>query len=491
MVGSTAAFRTAELPPGTLFHSRYEIREKLGQGGMGVVYKAHDRTLDETVAIKILRPDFGQDADMAKRFQSEVKLARKVRHKNVCTIHDYGDDKGLLFISMELVEGVDLKQIVRTRGALPAEEAYGIAIQIAEGLQAVHDAGIIHRDLKTPNIMVEPSGLARLMDFGVAKKKGTEGTMTALGQVVGTPEYMSPEQAQGKKLDFRSDVYALGVLTYEIFTGHVPFRGETPISTILKHLQDPPPLDGPSAAQVPEDARNVLRRALAKEPEDRYGSAREFAEALRQARQPHLRQQPMPTEVLEAATIRRKAVSRWPAVGWGAFVLLILGGLYLMRQPNPTPTPPITAPPISIEAPHVRSPPPTLATLPAEPTPAPTPTPRPKPSLAPPTAAPVVRPKATDAPAPPSPTPPPTPPPSAAPSGAGLLQVAVHPWGEVSVDGNVIGTTPMDKIPLTAGVHTLRVRHPAYELFERRVTILPGQTEHVVLDFPSQGVKKH
>ena len=189
-----------DLRPGTLFHGRYEILGPLGRGGMGMVYKARDRRLDEVVAIKVLRPDFGSDPEMATRFRSEIKLARKVRHRNVCAIHDYGEDQGLLYISMEYIEGVDLKQVLKQSGALAPERGFEVAIQISEGLQAVHDAGIIHRDLKTPNIMNDGAGIARLMDFGVAKRVG-EGPATVTGLIVGTPEYMSPEQAQGHKID--------------------------------------------------------------------------------------------------------------------------------------------------------------------------------------------------------------------------------------------------------------------------------------------------
>ena len=208
LVAPTTAFVTLGLRPGDLFHGRFEILAALGQGGMGVVYKARDRSLDEVVAIKVLRPDFARDPLMARRFKSEIRLARRVRHRNVCGIHDFGEADGLLYISMEFIEGVDLKQVVRQQGALPLDRACDVILQVAAGLEAVHDAGIIHRDLKTPNIMLEPNGVARLMDFGIAKREDSEGGMTVTGQVVGTPEYMSPEQAQGHKIDARTDVYS-------------------------------------------------------------------------------------------------------------------------------------------------------------------------------------------------------------------------------------------------------------------------------------------
>ncbi|HET7291435.1 MAG TPA: protein kinase, partial [Vicinamibacteria bacterium] len=300
----TSVIVTIDLKPGTLFHGRYEIQGPLGRGGMGMVYRARDKTLDEDVAIKVLRPEFAEDPKMAERFKSEIKLARRIRHRNVCAIHDFGEDRGVLYISMELIDGVDLKHILKRRGALPPAEAYDVAIQVAEGLEAVHASGIIHRDLKTPNIMVDRGGVARLMDFGIAKRQEGGGASTATGHVLGTPEYMSPEQAQGQRVDARTDVYALGVVIYEIFTGDVPFRGETPISTILKHLQDPPPLD---RTKLPKSLRPVLAKALAKEPGARYSNARAVADALREARTPSRKQQPIATEVLVAPTLPRPA----------------------------------------------------------------------------------------------------------------------------------------------------------------------------------------
>jgi serine/threonine protein kinase len=256
-----------------------------------MVYKAHDRELDETVAIKVLRAEFANTGEMAKRFRHEIKLARKVSHRNVCRIHDYGEDNGVRFISMEYVEGTDIKQLARDKGGyLGAEEAFDVATQTADGLQAIHDVGIIHRDLKTSNIMRDNSGRVRLMDFGIAKIGGADrstggGGLTSTGQIMGTPEYMSPEQCLGDKIDHRSDIYALGIAVYEIFTGTVPFRGDTPVATLFKHIQDPVPFEGPVAARIPLSAVPVIRKALAKNRADRYSQATEMAEALRKAQQ--------------------------------------------------------------------------------------------------------------------------------------------------------------------------------------------------------------
>jgi serine/threonine protein kinase len=273
------------LTQGSVIAGRYEVLSPLGRGGMGMVYKAHDRMLEETVAIKVLRSEFARTQEMAKRFRHEIKLARRVSHRNVCRIHEYGEDGPLRYISMEYLQGNDLKQELREKGPPPAAEAFDVAIQVAEGLQAIHDVGIIHRDLKTPNLMRDARGVVRLMDFGIAKEGGdtASGALTSTGQVMGTPEYMSPEQCRGEKIDFRSDIYALGIVNYEIFTGQVPFHGDTPVATIFKHIQDPVPLSG-AAVRIPQSAIPILLKALAKDRNGRFNTAAEMALALRQAR---------------------------------------------------------------------------------------------------------------------------------------------------------------------------------------------------------------
>ena len=272
------------LTPGTVIASRYEILATLGSGGMGVVYKARDRTVDETVALKVLRPGTGDSPDLVARFRSEVRLAWRVRHRNVCGIHDCGEDGDLLFISMDLIQGRDLKQLLAER-PLTWEQAYDIAIQITEGLAAIHEAGVIHRDLKTANIMLDRRGVVRVMDFGIAKVWAEEARpdITAFGQVVGTPDYMSPEQVRGHRVDFRSDQYALGIVIYEVFTGHVPFPAATPKEAMLRRVQEDPALAGPRAAGLPPDLVPVLRKALAREPGDRFASCLEMLASLKAA----------------------------------------------------------------------------------------------------------------------------------------------------------------------------------------------------------------
>lgn len=272
------------LTQGALLADRYEIRKALGTGGMGTVYLAHDRALDELVAVKVLKPSLASSPEMTARFRSEIKLARKVAHTNVCRIYEYGVDGLRHYISMEYVDGPDLRALVSERGGLPREEAFDVAVQVSQGLQAIHDAGIIHRDLKASNIMIDATGTVRLLDFGIAKQSSGERTAAVTQSIIGTPEYMSPEQALGAGLDFRSDVYSLAVVIYEIFTGRVPFEGQTPAVTMFMHVKDPPPLDGGVAARLPPALVSTLRKALSKDRTQRHATARGVTAELRRAR---------------------------------------------------------------------------------------------------------------------------------------------------------------------------------------------------------------
>jgi len=200
----------AGLAEGVVFASRYEILGPLGRGGMGMVYKAFDRELGEAVAIKVLRPDVARESGrIEQRFRSEIRLARRVRHRNVCSVYGDGVDRGLLYICMELVEGENLARAAREGGGLPPDEAWSAVLQMADGLSAIHEVGIVHRDLKTANLMRDRHGVVRVMDFGIAKQHGAGSggaTVTATGTLMGTPEYMSPEQLRGEEVGFRSDL---------------------------------------------------------------------------------------------------------------------------------------------------------------------------------------------------------------------------------------------------------------------------------------------
>jgi len=486
----------AALTQGSVVGGRYEILSPLGRGGMGAVYRAHDRVLDETIALKVLRGDAASAPEMARRFRSEIKLARRVAHPSVCRIYEYGEDGPRQYISMELVEGTNLKEVLKQRGALPPEEAYGVAVQVAEGLEAIHRVGIVHRDLKALNVMMDAQGAAKVMDFGIAKKIAGEGVTSPSGSyVVGSPEYMSPEQARGQPVDFRSDIYALGIVVFELFTGRVPFRGDTPVATLLMQLETPPPLDGPAASAIPAPLRTVLRKALAKDPAARYASAQEMADALRAARDSARG----PRAALPPASPDGRRSRAGLAVA-AVVTVAAIGLLYRARDRDPQPVasaPPPTsaslAPPITTPAPirEVASPPPFPSpTLRARPTPTPAITPAPSAVASPvPSATPTS--PATTAPSPSSPAAAPfTPVPTPTAETDGWLLVLVKPWAEIAVDGKPAGQTPRSRFPLPPGPHSVVLSHPDYRPFQRTVRIRPGEVFKLEVDLTSLGVRR-
>lgn len=269
---------------GQVLGARYEVEDPLGRGGMGTVFHGRDRVTGLAVAVKVLSAEWAKRRDMKERFKSEMVLAQRVRHRNVCRVLDCGEDGSDRFIVTELIHGVDLKRLLQASGALPTDHAFDGAIQIARGLQAIHDAGIVHRDVKSPNIVVDRSGRFRLLDFDLAEHVDDPAKGGPATTVLGTPEYMSPEQARGGRVDFRSDVYSLAVVIFEMFTGEVPFRGQTPEATVRKQIEEPPPLQGPRAEALPPPLLPVLKKALAKSAGERYSKARSVVEALRIAR---------------------------------------------------------------------------------------------------------------------------------------------------------------------------------------------------------------
>lgn len=277
------AVRSVQLPIGSIFASRYEIVGELGRGGMSVVFDALDRERRQAVALKVLSPDIGLLPEMARRFACEIPAAARIRQPNVCHIYAWGQHGPLRYIAMERVSGHDLGHVLARDGAFPARAAFDLALQIARGVQALHGHGILHRDIKPRNVMCASDGRARLMDFDIAKHCA-DGAITHNDAGFGTPEYASPEQALGHAVDFRSDLYSLGVVIFEIFAGVVPFRGPSAAETTRLHRHAPPPLDGPDAPPLPATLVPILRRALAKRPHDRYKNVKGLAEALRLAR---------------------------------------------------------------------------------------------------------------------------------------------------------------------------------------------------------------
>jgi len=270
---------TDELVRGTLFAGRYEIIEELGAGGMGRVYRAHDTKLNEEVALKLIRPEMGIDKRMVERFQNEIKIARRISHKNVCRMYDFHEEGRTLYLTMEYVRGEDLKSFIKRSKVLSTGTALSITQQVAEGLGEAHKLGVIHRDLKPGNIMIDKEGQAKIMDFGIARAMRDKG-ITVAGAIVGTPEYMSPEQVEGKEADQRSDIYALGVILFEMVTGQVPFEGETPFSIATKHKTEPPPIPKKLAPQITEGLSKLILRCLEKDREKRYQTAEELISDL-------------------------------------------------------------------------------------------------------------------------------------------------------------------------------------------------------------------
>jgi serine/threonine protein kinase/tetratricopeptide (TPR) repeat protein len=266
-----------ELETGTTFARRYQVIEELGKGGMGRVYKVYDTEVREKLALKLLKPEIATDPDTIERFRNELRLARTVSHRNVCRMHDLGREEstGTFFITMEYVSGDDLKSLIHSIGALPLGKAVAIARQVAEGLGEAHRLGVVHRDLKPQNIMIDREGGARIMDFGIARSVRAKG-ITGAGVMIGTPEYMSPEQVDGKEADVRSDIYSLGVVLYEMLTGRLPFEGDTPLAVAVKQKSEAPPDPRTINAQIPEDLAKLILHCLKKEKGERVQSVKDL-----------------------------------------------------------------------------------------------------------------------------------------------------------------------------------------------------------------------
>jgi serine/threonine protein kinase len=269
-----------ELTRGTLFVDRYEIIEELGKGGMGKVYRVEDTKAKEEIALKLIKPEIAADKKTIERFRSELTTARKIRHKNICGMYDLGEDKGTYYITMEYVEGQDLKSLIRQTGQLAIPTTLSISKQVCEGLTEAHRLGVVHRDLKPSNVMIDKEGNARIMDFGIARSLKAKG-ITGAGVMIGTPEYMSPEQVEGKETDQRSDIYSLGIILYEMVTGRVPFEGDTPFTVGMKHKGETPQNPKELNSQVPDDLNNVILKCLEKDKEKRYQSPGEVRSELK------------------------------------------------------------------------------------------------------------------------------------------------------------------------------------------------------------------
>jgi tetratricopeptide (TPR) repeat protein len=268
-----------ELSPGALFAGRYQIIEDLGQGGMGHVFKALDTRAGEKIAVKVLRAGLKADGRTLERFSHELTAARRISHRNVCRMFDLGEDGGRLYITMEFVPGEDLKSILKMMGAMSPAQAVGLAVQICDGLAEAHRLGVVHRDLKPANILVDKEGHARIMDFGIARSGRSRG-ITDTGTMVGTPDYMSPEQTEGREVDARSDLYSMGVMLFEMVTGLLPFEGDTALAVALKHKTERPPDPKSVVPGLPGDLSKIILKCLEKDRSRRYQSAADLRAEL-------------------------------------------------------------------------------------------------------------------------------------------------------------------------------------------------------------------
>lgn len=260
---------------GKLLANRYEVEAQLGGGGMAIVYKARCTFLNRDVTIKVLRPEYTSDEEFVVRFRREAQAVASLSHVNIVNVYDVGHEGNIHYIVMEYIEGNNLKEIIRERGALPVREAVDIAKQICEGLEHAHENGIIHRDIKPHNILITKGGRVKVTDFGIARA-ATSSTVTHSGTIVGSVHYFSPEQAKGEPTGVRSDIYSLGVVLYEMVTGKVPFEGESPIAIALKQIQEGPARPRELNPNLSPDLEKIIIRAMAKNPAQRYASAKEM-----------------------------------------------------------------------------------------------------------------------------------------------------------------------------------------------------------------------
>lgn len=286
---STLPGGDANLTIGTMFANRYKVLETLGKGGMGVVFRAKDNQLDEVVALKTLRSDvLSQDPTLLQRFKLEIKLARKITHKNVLRTHDFGEFAGTPYISMEYLEGVTLKDLQKRKGALPLGVGLQIAKQMCHGLAAAHAQGVIHRDIKPQNMLIIPeTGDLKIMDFGIAtvsnvkdESRPQDSAITGAGVVLGTPDYLPPELGHGEQADFRSDIYCMGVVLFELFCGRLPFPGESPLQIVVAHMQNAPPKPRSIKPGLPVELEAVILKCLEKDRAKRFQTVDELTEAL-------------------------------------------------------------------------------------------------------------------------------------------------------------------------------------------------------------------
>jgi serine/threonine protein kinase len=298
---------------GELIGGRYEVEDLVGTGGMSSVYRARDNVLERQVALKILHDHFSTDPEYVERFRREARAIARLNHPNIVTIIDRGELDRHQFIVFEHVAGENLKDVVRRRGPLPVDEAVAFTTQVARGLAFAHDHGVVHRDIKPQNVLIDENGTAKVTDFGIARSIDPRDELTETGTLLGTSEYIAPEQASGRRVDSRSDQYSLGVVLYELLTGETPYSGDNVMAVAMKHLHEPVPRARDRRPDVPASVDAIVSRAMAKRPEDRFPSTDDMVVALESA------QGGIESDLSEGATgvIRRTEGGRsrpsWPS----------------------------------------------------------------------------------------------------------------------------------------------------------------------------------
>jgi serine/threonine-protein kinase len=313
---------------GELIADRYELEELVGTGGMSSVYRAHDRLLERDVALKVLHPQFTADTDYVERFRREARSVAQLSHPNIVTVIDRGEQDDRQFIVFEYVAGENLKALVEREGPLPEEQAVRLALQIARALGFAHEHGLVHRDVKPQNVLLNGDGQAKVTDFGIARSLDVKSGLTQTGTVMGTSDYIAPEQARGSQVDEQSDIYSLGAVLYELLTGEVPFPGDNFVAVAMQHINEPPPSVRERRPDVSPRLDAVIRRAMAKEPRDRFGSMDELCAELGACLAPETAGSGAQTMVVSR---RQRRASRPPAARPSIWpLILLLAGLAVL-----------------------------------------------------------------------------------------------------------------------------------------------------------------
>lgn len=458
----------------------YRIEKLLGRGGMGAVFLARERKLDRLVAIKVLPPGLSFDDQFTVRFVREARTAAQLDHPNIVPIYSVEDEGDLLFFVMKYVPGTDLTEEIRNN-PLEIKRVQRLLWESACALGHAHQRGVVHRDVKPGNIMIDESGRPVLTDFGISKAATAETQFTATGQMIGTPTYMSPEQAKGLPVDGRTDQYALGVVGYQMLTGRVPFDDVSVHSLIYKQIfQDPEPLKS-ARRDCPDYLAEAIHRALQKEPKARFSTMEEFASAVwpenpvSAVTPPELQDISIHGEegftgtqetAILAGTARTRATRRWLTVGGtvAAAAVLAVGG-WMMMAPEPAPEGAVVLAPTPPVSPVAES---TVAAA-AEPTATPPVEPTASSARAVPTEPPADRPPATTQVRPAAPAAPTT----------GFLNVGARPWGTVYLNGVELRNTPITNHELPVGAYVVEVRRVGYETVVDTVEITPGNPTRV------------